>query len=173
MSFKNFTELAESRYSARKFLDKKVPAEDIEKIIHAGMIAPTDCNNQPQKIIVVNSDEGLAKIKECTNCHFNAPLVLIISYDKDTCWKRSFDGKPSGDIDASIVTTHMMLQAYELGIASCWVMHYEPAVLKEKFALPDNLESTALLVMGYPAETSKPAPSHEKSKPVNEIVQWA
>ena len=66
----------------------------------------------------------------------------------------------------------MMLQAYELGIASCWVMHYEPAVLKEKFALPDNLESTALLVMGYPAETSKPVLSHEKSKPEDEIVQW-
>ena len=67
----------------------------------------------------------------------------------------------------------MMLQAYELGIASCWVMHYKPEVLKEQFALPDNIESTALLVMGYPAEDSKPAPSHEKSKPEDEIVKWA
>ena len=66
----------------------------------------------------------------------------------------------------------MMLQAYELGIGSCWVMHYRPEVLKEKFALPNNLESTALLVMGYPADDAKPAPAHEKSKPEAEIVKW-
>ena len=172
MSFKNFIELAESRYSVRSFSNKKIPVEEIEKIIHAGMIAPTGCNNQPQKIIVVNSEEGLAKIKECTRCHFDAPLVFIISYNKDECWKRPYDGKLSGDIDASIVTTHMMLQAYELGIGSCWVMHYRPEVLKEKFSLPDTLESTALLVMGYPSEDSKPAPAHEKSKPEFDIVKW-
>ena len=173
MSFKNFTELAESRYSVRSFSNKKVPTEDIEKIIHAGMIAPTGCNNQPQRIIVVNSEEGLAKIKECTKCHFDAPLVFIISYNKDECWKRPYDGKLSGDIDAIIVTAQMMLQAYELGIGSCWVMHYRPEVLKEKFALPDNLESTALLVMGYPSENAEPAPAHKKSKPESDIVKWA
>lgn len=173
MSYKNFIELAEARYSVRNFLNKKVPKEEIEKIIHAGMIAPTGCNNQPQRIIVVNSEEGLAKIRECTRCHFDAPLVFIISYNKDECWKRPYDGKLSGDIDASIVTTQMMLQAAELGIGSCWVMHYRPEVLKEKFALADNLESTALLVMGYPAEDSKPAPAHEKSRAESELVCWA
>ena len=114
MSFKNFIELAESRYSVRSFSNKKIPVEEIEKIIHAGMIAPTGCNNQPQRIIVVNSEEGLAKIKDCTRCHFDAPLVFIISYNKDECWKRPYDGKLSGDVDASIVTTHMILQAWEL-----------------------------------------------------------
>ena len=172
MSFKNFIDLAENRYSVRSFSNKKIPVEEIKKIIHAGMIAPTGCNNQPQRIIVVNTEEGLAKIKECTRCHFDAPLVFIISYNKDECWKRPYDGKLSGDIDASIVTTQMMLQAYELGIGSCWVMHYRPEVLKEKFELPDNLESTALLVMGYPSEKSKPAPAHEKSKPESDIVKW-
>lgn len=172
MSFKNFVDLATSRYSVRNFLNKKVPESEIQKILHAGLIAPTGCNNQPQRIIVVNSEEGLAKIKECTRCHFDAPLVFIISYNKDECWKRPYDGKLSGYIDASIVTTHMMLQAAELGIGSCWVMHYRPEVLKEKFNLPDNLESTALLVMGYPSEDSKPAPAHETSRPQDEIVQW-
>lgn len=172
MSFTTFTELAEARYSVRSFSNKKVPKEEIKKIIHAGMVAPTGCNNQPQRIIVVESEEGLAKIKECTKCHFEAPLVFIISYNKDECWKRPYDGKLSGDIDASIVTTQMMFQAYELGIGSCWVMHYRPEVLKEKFALPNNLESTALLVMGYPADDAKPAPAHEKSKLENEIVRW-
>ena len=172
MAYADFMELAKARYSVRKFLDKKVPKEIIEKIIEAGMIAPTGCNNQPQRVIVVESQEGLAKIKECTRCHFDAPLVFIISYNKDECWKRPYDGKLSGDIDASIVTTQMMLEAANLGIGSCWVMHYRPEVLKEKFALPDNIESTALLVMGYPAEDAAPAPGHEKSRPENELVSW-
>ena len=44
--------------------------------------------------------------------------------------------------------------------------------LKEKFSLPENLESTALLVMGYPAEDAAPAPAHEKSRPESELVSW-
>lgn len=61
MSFTTFTELAEARYSVRSFSNRKVPKEEIEKIIHAGMVAPTGCNNQPQRIIVVESEEGLLK----------------------------------------------------------------------------------------------------------------
>ena len=172
MPYTDFLDLAKARYSVRKFSEKKVPKDIIEKILKAGMLAPTACNNQPQRIIVVESDEGLAKIKESTHCHFGASLVFVISYNKDESWKRSFDGKDSGDIDASIVTTHMMLEAANLGIGSCWVMHYRPEVLKEKFNLPDNLESTALLVMGYPAEDAKPAPGHDKCRPDSELISW-
>ena len=63
MAYSDFMELAKARYSVRKFLDKKVPKDSIEKILEAGMIAPTGCNNQPQRIIVVKSQEGLEKIK--------------------------------------------------------------------------------------------------------------
>ena len=172
MAYTDFLDLAQARYSVRKFQDKKVPKDIIEKILKAGMLAPTGCNNQPQRIIVVESDDGLARLKECTRCHFDAPLVFIISYNKDECWKRPYDGKLSGDIDASIVTTHMMLGAANLGIGSCWVMHYRPEVLKEKFNLPNNLESTALLVMGYPAEDAKPAPGHKNCRPESELISW-
>jgi hypothetical protein len=51
-------------------------------------------------------------------------------------------------------------------------MHYRPEVLKEKFRLPDNLESTALLVMSYPAEDAKPAPGHENCRPGSELISW-
>jgi hypothetical protein len=63
MPYTDFLDLAQARYSVRKFLDKKVPKDIIEKILKAGMLAPTGCNNQPQRIIVVESAEGLAKIK--------------------------------------------------------------------------------------------------------------
>lgn len=53
-------------------------------------------------------------------------------------------------MDASIVTTHMMLEAIELGLSTTWVMHFKPDAMREEFNIPDNIEPIALLVMGYP-----------------------
>ncbi len=165
-----FMKLAAKRYSVRKFTAQKVEQEKIELILKAGHLAPTACNNQPQKIYVLQSEAALAKLKTVTRCHFDAPLALLVCYDKNVSWKRRYDGKDSGDIDASIVTTHMMLAATALGIGSTWVMHYDPAAAKVAFDLPDNLESTAILVMGYPAEDAAPMNLHDICKPEDEIV---
>ncbi len=167
-----FMELAKERFSVRRFQDKEVPQEIIDRILEAGHIAPTGCNNQPQRILVIKSEEGLAKLRKCTRCHFDAPLVFAVCFDKKECWERPYDGKLSGDIDASIVTTHMMLEAAEQGIGSCWVMHFDPAKLREAFSLSDDLEPTALLVMGYPAEDAVPAPQHAVYRPLEEIVSY-
>ena len=167
----DFLELAESRFSTRAFEDKKIEKEVIEKILKAGQLAPTACNFQPQRIYVIESDEALTKLKKCTNSHFNAPLAMLVCFNKDECWKREYDGKISGDIDASIVCTHMMLEAANLGVGSTWVMHYIPEAIKVEFELPDNLESTALLVMGYPKEGIMPSPKHSESKKIEEIVK--
>lgn len=168
----DFLELAKQRYSVRKFKKDEVPQEIIDKILEAGMIAPTGCNNQPQRIFVVKSKEGLEKVYGCTRCHFEAPLIFVICYNKEECWNRPYDGKASGDIDASIVITHMMMEAWEQGIGSCWVMHYRPEELKKALDLPDNLESTSLLVMGYAADDAAPAPGHTASKKLEDIVKY-
>ena len=68
----DFLELAAKRYSVRKFKEEKVRREDLDKILKAGMLAPTAHNDQPQRILVINSDEALEKLKKCTACHFNA-----------------------------------------------------------------------------------------------------
>ena len=169
---KDFLELAESRFSVRAFADKKVEKEVIEKILRAGQVAPTACNFQPQRIFVIESEEALAKFLKCTMSHFNAPLAFLVCFDKNECWKRDYDGKSSGDIDASIVCTHMMLEAAELGVGSTWVMHYIPEAVREEFSLPENLESTALLVMGYPADGASPSPLHFKKKPLADTVTF-
>ena len=168
----DFLELAEKRFSTREFADKKVEKEVIDKILKAGQLAPTACNNQPQKIYVIESDEALGKLKKCTKCHFNAPLAILVCFDKNKCWKREYDGKSSGDIDASIVCTHMMLEAANLGVGSTWVMYYIPEAIKEEFGLEDNLESTALLVMGYPKEGLTASPLHFKKKQIEEMVEY-
>ena len=121
----------------------------IDKILFAGNFAPTAHNYQPQKIIVVNSQKGLNTLKKYTECHYNAPLAFIICYDKEKCWKRSYDDKSSGDIDASIVATHLIMEATELGLGSTWIMYFIPEAIKVEFELPDNIEPVAILIMGY------------------------
>ena len=166
----DFLTLAADRYSVRKFKDISVETEIINKILKAGHLAPTGCNYQPQKILVLNTKEALEKLKGCTKCHFNAPLAMLICYDKNECWERKYDSALSGQTDASIVTTHMMLQAHELGVGSCWIMHFDPFAMRETFNVPQNYEMAALLVMGYPSEDSEPIQMHSTFRPEDEIV---
>lgn len=168
----DFLTLAKERYSVRSFDERNVPAEIIDKIIEAGMVAPTACNNQPQRIIVVKGEEPLSRLRKCTKCHFDAPLAFIIAYNKNESWKRPFDGTDSGFVDASIVTTHMMLEGWELGIGSTWVMFFEPDAVCREFALPDELVPVAILPMGYASAEAAPAPLHSKSKEISELVSY-
>lgn len=168
----DFLQLACERYSVRKFKPDPVSQDIIDKILRAGHVAPTACNKQPQHIYVVRSEEGLAALRKCTECHFNAPLAMIVCYDKTECWVRSFDGKNSGDVDASIVTTHMMLEAADLGLGSTWVMYFNPEAVRVEFALPDHLEPVAILPMGFPAEDAKPAAMHTKFRDEQELVVY-
>lgn len=168
----DFLELAENRFSVRAFSDRKVERDVIDRILRAGQVAPTACNLQPQRIFVIESEEALMKLRKCTMSHFHAPLAFLVCYDRNECWKREYDGKPSGDIDASIVCTHMMLEAANLGVGSTWVMHYIPEAVRVEFELPDELESTALLVMGYPKEGTAPSPLHSKVKPLTDTVKF-
>ena len=165
-----FINLAEERYSLRKFSDQPIEKERLDLILKAGQLAPTACNYQPQRILVIESEAALTKLKLCTPYHFNASIALLICYDKGVSWKRSYDGKDSGDIDSSIVTTHMMLQAADLGLGTTWVGHFDPNQIIKEFALPDNIVPVALLPLGYPGKDATKNPLHRKSKSVEETV---
>jgi len=166
----DFEKVIAERYSVRKFANRHVAQEDIDKILHAGHIAPTGCNFQPQRILVLNTDESVAKLKDCTKCHFDAPCAMLICYNSDETWKRPYDGALSAPVDAAIVTTHMMLAAHNIGVGSCWVMHFDPAAMRKNFNIPENFEPVALLVMGYPHESAAPIEMHEKTRPMEDVV---
>lgn len=166
----DFEKVISERYSVRKFENKHLSKEDIDKILHAGHIAPTGCNFQPQRILFLNTDESIQKLKNCTKCHFDAPCAMLICYNKDETWKRPYDGALSAPVDASIVTTHMMLEAHNIGIGTCWVMHFDPFKMRETFSIPENFEPLALLVMGYPHEDAKPISMHYETRPLDEVV---
>ena len=85
---------------------------------------------------------------------------------------RPYDGAMSSPVDAVIVATHMLLAAHNEGVGSCWVMHFDPAAMRQTFAIPNGIEPAALLVMGYPAEDAKPLPLHFKTRPITETVVY-
>ncbi len=163
-------ELMKERFSVRSFKTDKVEKEKLEKILLAAKAAPTAVNNQPVRLLVIESEEALGKLKECTASHYNSPLAILCLYDQNSCWVRSFDAKKSGEVDASIVCTHMMLEAWELGVGSVWVMHFDPVKIREVFAIPENLVPVSLLVMGYPSEDCQPNPRHSQRKELTETV---
>ena len=168
----DFIEIAKKRYSVRGYQDKKVEEEKLEKILEAAHVAPTAANLQPIRLIVVQSREGLAKIGKGANL-YGAPLAVIVCADHGKAWVRPFDKKQTADIDASILTDHMMLQATELGLGSVWICYFKPDVISREFGLPDNLEPVNILAVGYSDEEAADPERHSQTRiPVEELVSY-
>ena len=165
-----FNDLIEKRFSVRKFKNDHLPKDVIDKILDAAHKAPTGCNYQPQRILVLNTDESMEKLRGCTKCHFNAPTAMLVCHNKNETWKRPYDGAVSSPVDAVIVTTYMMLAAENSGVGSCWVMHFDPEAVRDTFDIPENIEPTALLILGYPADDAKPLSMHYENRPIDEVV---
>lgn len=168
----DFEKLAQERYSVRKFSPKEVEREKLDRILQAGRLAPTACNNQPQRILVISSGEALEKVLKSTHHHFGAPVILLICYDKAVSAKRTYDGMDFGETDAGIVTTHMMLEAADLGLGTTWVGGFDPKVVRKELALPESYVPVALLPVGYPAEDAKPSPRHSERELLQKTVFW-
>ena len=167
-----FMELAKKRFAVRKFSEKKVPEDVLGKIIEAGMAAPTAKNNQPQRIYVLQGKENQEKLDRLTKCRYGAPTVLVFTYNTDEEWKNPLEeGIHSGVEDVSIVATHMMLMAAELGVDTIWVNFFANSELEKTFDIPDNECSVLIMPMGYREEGTEPAPTHEVSKKIEEIVK--
>ena len=149
----NFIEIAKKRYSVRNYSSKKVEKEKLDKILQAAHVAPTAAKLQPVHLIAVESKEGLEKISKGANI-YNAPLAIIVCADHNKAWVRPFDQKQTGDIDAAILTDHMMLEATELD-------------------LPDNLEPINILVIGYGNEEVADTERHEHLRiPLTDLVSY-
>ena len=167
----DFMTLAKKRCSIRAYTDRKVEPEKLAQILEAARIAPTAKNLQPLKLLAVQSEEGLVRIGKAANV-YGAPLAIVVCADRDRNWIRPFDGKQTGDIDASILTDHMMLQATELGLGSVWICFFKPDVLREEFALPENLEPINILAIGYAAGEHAKSDRHEVRVPLDQLVAY-
>lgn len=167
-----FQKVIEERFSVRDYADTPVEQEKIEQILQAGRLAPTALNNQPQKIYVLQSEEAREKIKQLTKCCFNAPVVFLCCGDKNYEIISSVSGLTMMQIDVTIVQTHMMLKATDLGLASCWVCYFKPEDATRIFNLPENVTPYSLLFVGYPSKNAKPSERHFVSKSVDEYATY-
>ena len=167
---KSFMDLARERFAVREYAQTPIEQAKIDSILEAGRLAPTAKNIQPQHIYVLQSLEAIAKINELTRCAYHAPVVFLVCYDTEQVWEK--DGANSGDMDCSIVGTHMMMEATELGLGTCWVKWFEPAEVAAAFELPANHKPSFLMPCGYAAEGAQPSPMHSDRKPLTETVTY-
>lgn len=167
-----FTEVVKNRYSCKKYDRKQISAEQLDAVLQAGRLAPTAKNLQGQRIYVVQSAEGLAKIDELTPCRYGAPTVLVVAFDKNSVFVYPGEEANSGVEDASIVATHMMLAATNTGVDSCWLNFFDPAAVAKAFDLPENEQVLMLLDLGFATEGFAPLPNHTSRKPLEETVKY-
>jgi len=192
----DFMDIEKKRVTVRKFSQKSVEEEKVLKILEAGRWSPTAVNKQPQRILVLNTPESLEKVrqfcsfgydqkyvdlaKECedkeqgkVNFYYGAPLVLFVAYDQTDCWTHPQSGKTSGPTDATIVATHMMLEAASLDLGTVWISYFDEEKARELLEFPENWQSICMLYIGYPAEDFVPnAKMSGQRKPLTETCFW-
>lgn len=164
----NFTLLAQSRFSVRKYKSTPIEKEKLIKVLDAARIAPSAVNFQPWHFIVVNDIEKLNQLYTIYNREWikEAPMVIVACSDHSQSWKRSVDGKDSADIDLAIAVDHMTLMATELGLGTCWVCNFDASKCSTILKLPENIEPVVLIPLGYPDVI----PANKKRKTLSEIA---
>ena len=165
-----FENVIRDRYSCRKFSSKMIEDEKLEKILEAGRIAPTAKNLQPFKILVVKSLDGIAKIDEASPCRYGAPCVLVVCGDTEDAFHS--DVFNSYEMDSSIVATHMILEATNLGVNNIWIELFDKEMIQREFDLDESLVPVCLLPMGYADEEAGPSHKHFERKELEEIVEY-
>ena len=177
----DFQDISRMRVTVRKYDQRPVEREKVEKILEAGRWAPTAVDLQPQRILVLDTPEALDKVRKfCTFgydktyaelakesdtpdhrhnvYYYGATLVFLICYDTTACWRHSQNGQSSGSTDATIVTTHMMLEAASLGLGSAWISYFDHDKARELLNIPEDYAINGMLYVGYPAADFKPNP---------------
>ena len=167
-----FFEVVRNRYSCKKFDGRAVEKEKLNAILEAGRLAPTAKNLQEQRIYVVQSEEGLAKIDKVTPCRYGASTALVVAFNRENVFTYPGGKRNSGAEDASIVATHVMLAAEAAGVDSCWVNFFDPEGTAREFGLPENEEVPMILDLGYAAEGTKPLAPHSQRRELSETVSY-
>lgn len=142
------------RVSIRKYEDRPVEQEKIDRILQAAMVAPSAGNQQPWEYYVVKNREVIQKLAKCSpysGCAANAPVVIV------PCLRTQGLHFPElGEVDLSITTENILLEITELGLGGVWlaVAPFEDRIEKADAALGigEKLHAFALVPVGYPAE---------------------
>ena len=114
----DFLKLAKKRYACRKYLSRQVEPEKLELILEAGRVAPTGANRQPQRLVVVQSKEGMERLARCTR-DFGAPTAVIVCADTSEAWTRKYEAvREEFALPANVEPVNILLIGYGDGPAA-------------------------------------------------------
>ncbi len=160
-------EVIKGRRAVRSFIDKEIPKEDLDKILEAGIWAPSGSNIQPWEFILVDNPTIIEKIKLVSPGLFGDPKALIIiCINKVRYEKAGKMGRTLALMDACMAAQNMMLMAYSLGIGSCPVVSTSMLAVREILNIPEYIEPVLMISLGYPESWPKPP----KRRPLEEVV---
>lgn len=176
---KPFIELAYSRRSIRQYLDKKVEREKIVQCVEAARLAPSAENVQPWRFIIIDDEElkhkfckqAFSGIYSLTKWAQHAPVIIVILAKLDILANRigkQIQGTNYYLIDVGITGEHLVLQAEELGLGTCWIGWFSAEKTRKFFKLPRSYKVVSLISMGYPASR----PQKEKKRRTLEEIMW-
>ncbi len=165
----SFIEIARKRYSARAY--KSIPVEDekLQKVLEAARLAPTACNLQPFRLIVIHTKGRGEELRRIYGARWfvQAPIVICICGIPSQSWVRR-DGKNYCDVDVTIAMDHLILAAADLGLGTCWVGAFNPEEARSILGLPDDVEPIAFTPLGYPDDR----PGYKRRKSMDELVRY-
>ena len=147
------------RRSIRKFENKPVEKEKLEKMVNAARVAPSGANLQPLKYIAVTTPSlcekifGLTKyagyLKDWNPTEADQPRAYIVVLQDMAISKNQ--------LDAGAAIENIILTALEDGIASCWVGSFDRAGLMKTLNIDETMEINSVVALGYPAQQSEEA----------------
>ena len=161
-----FQEILERRQSVRKYQEKPVEKEKIEKLVESVHMAPSACNSQPWKLIIVDEPElknEVAKATFSTAISFNkfateAPVIAVLVIEKAKLIAQ-IGGKVKdqeyAQYDIGIAAAHFCLQATELGLGTCMLGWFDEKKIKQLLHIPEKRKIGLLITVGYPPDDYK------------------
>jgi nitroreductase len=161
-----FTAISQ-RSSMRAYKETAVEEDKLKKILEAARLSPSSSNRQEWKFIVVKDRETRKKI---ANAAFGqsfieeAPVFIVACATESKSMMAC--GQPAHTVDVSIACAYMILQAYELGLGTCWIGAFKEDEVKKILKIPEQVRVVAMTPLGYP---NQPA-SKKSRKRLDQIV---
>ncbi|BDZ69742.1 nitroreductase family protein [Methanobacterium petrolearium] len=164
-----FKDLIQERYSVRNYQSRPVEDEKLEAVLEAARLAPTAANKQPFRLIVVKTQGKKDQMKRIYHGDWfsEAPLVICACSVKSESWTRR-DGRNYVDVDVTIAMDHLIMQAADLGLGTCWIAAFDAEAAKEILKIPENVEPLLFTPLGYPADELGP----KSRKELDELVHY-
>jgi nitroreductase len=165
-----FSELIRKRYSVRAYKPDPVEEEKLQQVLNAARLAPTAANRQPFQLIVIHTAGREAELKRIygRDWFVHPPLIICACGVPGQGWVRRDDSKSYVDVDVAIAMDHLILEAANLGLGTCWIAAFNPDSAREVLGLPDDVEPIAFTPLGYAADEL----SGKKRKPLDELVRY-